>query len=561
MSDAHFGGGILTKTGKEGAMSHKDLIEQLISESKKRRAEKQMTKAATTELTEKLDSEWKDLLPIVSKIKKGPNDSEIKQKQDNYDKVMRELKFEARGNPTNRLKSEDEIAKEEKTKLEKLEQDRLDRMREFTDKTTEKKTHRSADDLDDNFEVESDTEMTVAYDEEGNLKTGETCEKNAQNEEEEMKDEEEEEESSEAETEDDLSDLKESESDSDLEEEIKHKKGTEKMLKISEVSDTKIKKLANKGERKLCSQKEEIKIKTGTERVVNISEVSDTKSKKPEHENKRKLCAAEEEIKDETTTERVLKISEVSDTKIDHKRKLCAEDVTKTEKKRKLSDTKTNLSANNDNNQDLDVLKITEAVEKAKNELPYTYKLPDSYENLQSTLSNQPAEYQGVIIERMIKCNHPSLAAENKENLGKLFIYLLQHLNDVVADSTDDMKNCFSVLNSLTPHLYDLTQLNPQNALNSLIEVIKEKQSDYKNKLKSFPGVDVLLFLKLVSCLFSTSDFRHQVVTPSLVFISQMLTNCRVKTRYDVSFGLFLVTLYLEVSQYTVFLITIKDHS
>lgn len=604
VGDAHFGGGILTRTGKEGATSHKDLIEQLIFESKKRKAEKQKTKEATMELTEKLDSDWKDLLPIVSKIKKGPKEPEVKQKQDDYDRIMRELKFEARGNPTDRLKSEDEVAREEKAKLEKLEQNRLDRMRGFSNKTVEEKTHRSADDLDDNFQIESDTEVTVEYDEHGNLKNAdaviENSKYNTRNEKEEMKDEEE---SSEAETEDDFSDLKESESESDLEEEVKEE--TRKELNISEVPDTKIQnkgklretiasvpKMKNEEEeekssenesksdveeqasgtkiqnkRKLCETnaqemndeekeeegsesefesdvKEDTKDRTGTERVLKISEVCDTKI-----QNTRKVCKTngsaglKEETKDRTGTDRVLKISEVSDTKIQNKRKLCetiVPDVTKQEKKRKLS-----LPENE--NLDADVLKISEMVEKANNELPYTYKLPDSYENLRSTLSHQPPEYQGVIVERMIKCNHPSLATENKENLGKLLIYLLQHLNDVAADSADDMKNCFSVLNAVTPHLYNLTQLNPLNALNSLIEVIKEKQSDYKNKLKRFPGVDVLLFLKLISCLFSTSDFRHQVVTPSLVFISQMLTNCRVKTRYDISFGLFLVTLYLEV--------------
>ncbi|GLV32750.1 lethal (3) 07882 [Carabus blaptoides fortunei] len=514
VGDAHFGGGILSRTGKDGAKSHKDLIEQLIAESKKRKAEKQKTKEQTLELTEKLDSEWKDLLPLVNKSKKTAEESVVHQKPDDYDKVMRELRFEARGNPTDRLKSEDEIAKEEKEKLEKLEQDRLARMRGFVDQPGTKKVHRSADDLEDNFAYDSDPEVTLAYDDEGKLKNeiehssdaesnGELAEDVKRKEE--ADDEElEEEESSEVETDDDLSDLKEDESDSDNEEEFPAKTPNKKVQLPEE--------------------------ETNNEPSLNNDVINEQKRKSAEP--------------------KPLQNSEI----------LSLNNSISNEKKRKLDDTK-NLEAGSKilkietlvqetEKIHIDPIVQKEIMEKAQKELPYTYALPESYETLQSLLENQPPEYQDVIVERMIKCNHPSLAAENKENLGRLFVYLLQHLNDVVPDESDrtvnSMKMCFSILNSLTPHLYSLTQLNPKNARDSLIEVINEKQNEYKNKQKSYPGIDVLMFLKLVSCLFSTSDFRHQVVTPSLVFIGQMLTNCKIKTRYDITYGLFLVTLFLE---------------
>lgn len=91
VEDAHFGGGVLSKTGNEGALSHRDLIDKLISESKKRKAEKQKTKEKTLELTEKLDTEWKDLIPLVSGSVKSPKEREegiAPGESDNYDKVM-----------------------------------------------------------------------------------------------------------------------------------------------------------------------------------------------------------------------------------------------------------------------------------------------------------------------------------------------------------------------------------------------------------------------------------------------------------------------------------------
>jgi len=53
--------------------------------------------------------------------------------------------------PTDRLKSEEELVREEKEKLEKLEMERLQRMHGFKEDLVPERQHRSADDLDDGF--------------------------------------------------------------------------------------------------------------------------------------------------------------------------------------------------------------------------------------------------------------------------------------------------------------------------------------------------------------------------------------------------------------------------
>lgn len=53
--------------------------------------------------------------------------------------------------PLDRLKSEDELAREEKERLEKLERERLQRMRGLKEDLVPERKHRSADDLDDGF--------------------------------------------------------------------------------------------------------------------------------------------------------------------------------------------------------------------------------------------------------------------------------------------------------------------------------------------------------------------------------------------------------------------------
>ncbi|KAJ8917757.1 hypothetical protein NQ315_005208 [Exocentrus adspersus] len=462
VNDAHFGGGILKNTGREGVKTHKELIEQLIAESKKRKAEKQKTKEATLELTEKLDSEWKDLLPVVNKNNRT-EDKPNKPKPDDFDKVMAELKFEARGTVSDRLKTEDEVAKEEKDKLEKLEQQRLERMRGEVLEETTKRHHRSADDLDDDFVYETIPDCTLSYNADGEANVQIAAEidgKNVTEDNESGKETDEGSESDEdeeADLSDNLSDLKDDSSESDSE--------ITEIEEASRVSD---------------------RIE-GKERIEEEQQV-DVKNQLVLDGNEQKLTNNLEEKE--------------------------------------------------------------EVIRDTANELPCTFTLPESYDCLQKLFENQSSKHQGIIIERMIKCNHPSLAEGNKESLGLLLAYLLQYVDDLFDNLLDvkSVKNNFEIFSALVPQIYHLAQLNPEDAHISLLDIIKEKHGEYRKNHKAYPGYEILAFLKLVSLLFPTSDFRHQIVTPCFVFIEQMLTRCKVNSKRDISYGLFLSTLVLEFS-------------
>lgn len=99
---AHFGGGVLSKADN-GESSHRDLIDKLIAESKLRKYEKKQLKQETNELTEQLDKDWKELMPVVPTKNCGEMDNEgeppAKKKVDknSYDVLMRSLKFDRRG--------------------------------------------------------------------------------------------------------------------------------------------------------------------------------------------------------------------------------------------------------------------------------------------------------------------------------------------------------------------------------------------------------------------------------------------------------------------------------
>lgn len=180
-------------------------------------------------------------------------------------------------------------------------------------------------------------------------------------------------------------------------------------------------------------------------------------------------------------------------------------------------------------------------------DLPFTYDMPGKYQYFLKLLQNQSPLRQGIVIERIIKCNHPKLDGNNREKMLTLFTFLLQYVNDLFSEpSEDELTTAFKTLDKLMPHLFDLIQISSEKMSLCLIEVIKEKHRDFKKNSKNFPELDTLVFFKIVSNLCSTSDFRHNVVSPCFIFISHILSTVQPKTRSDIACGLFLVTLVLE---------------
>ena len=45
-------------------------------------------------------------------------------------------------------------------------------------------------------------------------------------------------------------------------------------------------------------------------------------------------------------------------------------------------------------------------MENVRKESPDNYKVPENFEELQEYLQNYNADYQSIIVDRIIKCNH-----------------------------------------------------------------------------------------------------------------------------------------------------------
>lgn len=452
---AHFGGKDLESDG----FKRKGAIEDLIADQKRRKAEISMEKETVHQLTNKLDENWKDLLGLMD-LKK--DQEEDKPKPDDFDKALKEMVFERRGTVTDKLGTEEKLLKKEKARLERLEQERIDRMHGITEEEKKPK-HRSADDLDDGYFLHAEVheQEALAYNEHG----------------------------------------KANRNDYDSDEEL------DRLIALSKSNGNDVK------------QDEE----SGSEE----GESSDGEEEEDEEEGEEEEENAEDDFSDlvyDGESDSELSRSNASSKKSNKSKTQKMPPKPFTEEDRKAM------------------------MEKAEKELPYTFELPSNYEELEILLKKHNSDYQAVIIDRMIKCNHPKVEPTNRPKMVALFAYLLQYINDISSEEEENVSRCFEILDRITPYLYDLSHLNPAETTKCFLEVIKEKQSEFRDS-KHFPKLDTLVFLKLVTNLYSTSDFRHTIVSPCVIFISQILTHSRVKTRSDISSGLFLVTTILEYTQ------------
>ncbi|XP_020498691.2 nucleolar protein 14 [Labrus bergylta] len=458
LTASHFGGGggLLRKKssgdqqqeeeGSHRAKSRQELIEELIQKSKQEKRERQVQKEESQELTEQLDKEWKSIQALM--VKKTPKSEsadqpEEKPKPEEYDKMVRELVFEMKAQPSERLKTPEEIAREAREKLQKLEADRLRRMmgEEAVD-STQSQTHMSADDLNDGFILDKEDQKTLSY-QDGKWNIGEESEEEKEEEEGESEEEEEEESGAEEEEGDEEEEDGEGSSEEEEDEEDGH---------------------------------------------------SDLES--------------EQESEDE-----------------EHN------------KEDEVISTKPSLSK--------EELKAQQ--EAAKAELPYTFAVPEDYGDLQNLLDGHTPDNKRIILARTQKCNHPSLAVGNKLKLQKLFGFLLKYFGEMTNLSPPDL----TTVDKLIPELYTLCQMFPDEACKSLQNIFGDAACCIEKVLDctgqpDLPKLDMLVYLKVTALLFPTSDFRHPVTTPALLYISLNLTKVPVRSLQDVTKCLVLCCLAVE---------------
>ncbi|KAL9983530.1 hypothetical protein ACROYT_G005716 [Oculina patagonica] len=457
VKELHFGGFLTKKRpdDKQTAEKHKskkEIMEEVVAKAKIKKHERQMAKEETVTLTDKLDKDWKNIQNLVSQ--RGPHSEETStSKADDYDVAVRQLAFEIKGKATDRLKSEQEIAKEEQERLNKLELERQRRMRGLP-LVAEKPKHISADDLGDSFTPAEDDRVLLSY-QDGSMINAEDEEDDDQS------------------------------SNADNSDEEFNQNGDEEIVEDQE----------GEGD--------------------NSATDDDGDNDDDEEESSEDDSGSDLES-DESNDEMEGDADSSEPIKQQQQRKILQKDKAE--------------------------------ADQSKKDLPFTFKAPKSFPEFKELIKGWSYKEQLTIIDRIKACHNPKISPENKPKMETLFSILLEYVGDLSLMGSEGLK----MIDKLSRHLFDVAQYSPVHSAKCMQQIVKDihkqftENRDRQGGKGMFLGLTELVYLRIVSMLFSTSDFKHAVCTPAMVLLSQVLAQSPVRCMRDVFRGLFICDLFLE---------------
>uniref|UniRef100_A0A8R1TNV0 Nucleolar protein 14 n=1 Tax=Onchocerca volvulus TaxID=6282 RepID=A0A8R1TNV0_ONCVO len=141
---AHFGGGIAS-SAENAFIKRRDIIAELIAKTKQQRYDKKLARDEREDATERLDEKWSKIrqTDAIAGFVKPVKDKSIidRPEKDDYDHLLYELQMDGgkRGEASERQKTEEEIAHEEREKLIRQEKARLAEMDQDGSKETKRK--------------------------------------------------------------------------------------------------------------------------------------------------------------------------------------------------------------------------------------------------------------------------------------------------------------------------------------------------------------------------------------------------------------------------------------
>jgi len=209
---------------------------------------------------------------------------------------------------------------------------------------------------------------------------------------------------------------------------------------------------------------------------------------------------------------------------------------------------------------------------RAKETMPFVFEVPttlDALHDIIATYATTGAD-ASLIIQRIHATNSVRLNHKNKEKMQNFYDVLLRRfvaVGDAVFNSGSggpDLER-YEQLNSLTKTLYAMSQDSPECAgavwsrrLGIFQQAVAKRLRDVEinplgdaceGEFSAWPSTGMLLLMRALPHIFPSTDRRHAVVTPALLLLGQILAQTPVKTRCDVTKGLFCAALMMEYTK------------
>lgn len=215
--------------------------------------------------------------------------------------------------------------------------------------------------------------------------------------------------------------------------------------------------------------------------------------------------------------------------------------------------------------------KRRKAKEKARAEIPFVFEVPTTLDALHDIIAQYASTGKdaSTIIERIHKANSVRLNHKNSEKMQNFYDVLLRRfvgVGDALYKSGNggDELGRYNQLNSLTLILYKMAQDSPESASavwgrrigvfqNALAKRIRDSEfvpiDDNGDDFSVWPSFGTLLLLRAIGHIFPVTDFRHVVVTPTLIYLGQILGQAQVRSLQDIQKGLFCAALSIEYTR------------
>ncbi len=139
-----------------------EIMKEVIAKSKAHKAERQRVRDENETIRKQLDADLDDVRALI--LSSQQNTTVLPEKDD-YDVMVKSLAQERRAQPTDRLKTDNELAQHQKEELEKLEAQRQQRMLGIVEEKTDKSRKRKAegDDLETNIALDEEETAPLTY--------------------------------------------------------------------------------------------------------------------------------------------------------------------------------------------------------------------------------------------------------------------------------------------------------------------------------------------------------------------------------------------------------------
>ncbi|KAI8998168.1 nucleolar protein 14 [Gaertneriomyces semiglobifer] len=550
---SHFGG-FSEDEGEEGEDGRKksknEVMKEIIAKSKMHKRERQLQKEQDEDLADEVDAQLDDIRNIFTQdnprgrpltwpdeqkpaaakmaivasitdadantpVSANPSKPAVERNQGeredtygDYDQFVRELARERRAKPTDRLKTDEELALDEVKRLEKLERDRQRRMQglptedeEKAVKAAESKAAKDAarsrraqaDDLGDDDYVAAVDEMVADEDEKpltyqnGKLLNDQIfMRKRKRGSDEESSSEEDEEGSEEGDTDDDDEGSDEDDESSELDEE-----------------DSRDARIAL---------------------AASLVEDADSEADDDDEEDNE---GNQSDGSDAAGSWVMVSGSEKEDDHSDE------EEQGKAGRKVRFSDTSAPAK---------------QPDPTAAKELPYTFEAPGSHDDFLAYALGRTSEEQATIVQRLRVLYHVKLGGENRKKLQILLDVLYEHVQYLVSQSPPDLWS----IDAISFHIIELSHQFPEQAtdyfVTTLTDMHKRLQRELAGNTKRSGGMSSgdIVTLKCIGRIFSTSDLVHPVLTPAMLLMGEWLAFKPIKAVRDAAIGLILCEMLLE---------------